>query len=173
MYTILNKTLLIIDQYNKSAQVVNSHLVCDPTNQQPGFDLIRQQWSVLNHFAWNRNTVVPAEGNGDLQTLIYVLAARLGWCPTLSNPVVWQSWIVAYPSCSLQMKMLFPGWPIMVRDTHMRRRRRSITRSSDKLVVYCVFCVSKFELIWSTTDYHWCADLLCWCEFCVKWSGDI
>ena len=27
----------------KSAQVVNSHLVCDPTIRQPGFDLSRQQ----------------------------------------------------------------------------------------------------------------------------------
>ena len=34
----------------KSAQVVNSHLVCDPTIQQPGFDLPRQQWSLLNRF---------------------------------------------------------------------------------------------------------------------------
>ena len=29
----------------KSAQVVNSHLVCDPTVRQLGFDLPRQQWS--------------------------------------------------------------------------------------------------------------------------------
>ena len=29
----------------KSAQVVNSHLVCDPTICQPGFDLPRQQWT--------------------------------------------------------------------------------------------------------------------------------
>jgi len=34
----------------KSAQVVNSHLVCDPTIWQPGFDLPRQQWSLLNRF---------------------------------------------------------------------------------------------------------------------------
>jgi len=34
----------------KSAQVVNSHLVCDTTIQQPGFDLPRQQWSLLNCF---------------------------------------------------------------------------------------------------------------------------
>jgi len=33
----------------KSAQVVNSHLVCDPTIWQPGFDLPRQQWSLLLH----------------------------------------------------------------------------------------------------------------------------
>jgi len=34
----------------KSAQVVNSHLVCDPTIWQPTFDLPRQQWSLLNRF---------------------------------------------------------------------------------------------------------------------------
>ena len=34
----------------KSVQVVNSHLVCDPTIWQPGFDLPRQQWSLLNCF---------------------------------------------------------------------------------------------------------------------------
>ena len=30
--------------------MVNSHLVCDPTIQQPGFNLPRQQWSLLNRF---------------------------------------------------------------------------------------------------------------------------
>ena len=34
----------------KWAQVVNAHLVCDPTIRQPGFDLPRQQWSLLNRF---------------------------------------------------------------------------------------------------------------------------
>ena len=34
----------------KSAQVVNSHLLCHPTIRQPGFDLPRQQWSLLNRF---------------------------------------------------------------------------------------------------------------------------
>jgi len=34
----------------KSAPVVNSHLVCDPTIRQPGFDFPRQQWSLLNRF---------------------------------------------------------------------------------------------------------------------------
>jgi len=55
----------------KSAQVLNSHLVCDPTIRQPGFDLPRQQWALLNRFrtaqdARHRNTAVPGEGNGDL-----------------------------------------------------------------------------------------------------------
>jgi len=68
-----------------------SYLVCDPTIRQPGFDLPRQQWSLLNRFRTNRDTAVPPERNGDLQTLTCVLAARLRWCPTLSNPVLWQS----------------------------------------------------------------------------------
>ena len=36
--------------FRKSTQVVISHLVCDPTIRQPGFDLLRQQWSLLNCF---------------------------------------------------------------------------------------------------------------------------
>ena len=34
----------------KSAQVVNSHLVCDPTFPQPNFDLPWQRWSLLKCF---------------------------------------------------------------------------------------------------------------------------
>jgi hypothetical protein len=34
----------------KSASVVNSNLVCDPAIRQPGFDLPRRQWSLLNRF---------------------------------------------------------------------------------------------------------------------------
>jgi len=60
----------------KSAQVVNSDFVCNSTIRQPGFDLPRQQWSLLTVFARNRDTAMPAEGNGDLQTLICVLVAR-------------------------------------------------------------------------------------------------
>ena len=108
-----------------STQVVNSHLVCDATIRQPGFDLPRQQWSLLKRtiFAWNRDTVVPGEGNGDLQTLICVLVARPRRCLTLSNPVSWQNWMAAYLGYTLQMKMLFCGWPVMVHDTQTRRRR--------------------------------------------------
>ena len=77
-------------------------------------------WTV---FAWSRDTAVPAEGNGDIQTLICVLVARPRQCSTLSNPVPWQNWMVAYLSYTLRMKMLFRGWPVMVHDTHTRRRR--------------------------------------------------
>jgi len=43
----------------KSAQVVNSHIVCDSTIQQLGFDLPRQQWSLLNHFRTEQRHCSP------------------------------------------------------------------------------------------------------------------
>ena len=80
-------------------------------------------WTV---FARNRNTAVPAEGNGDLQTLICVLVARPRRCFTLSNPVPRQNWMAAYLGYTLQTKMLFCGWPVMADETHMRRRTASV-----------------------------------------------
>jgi len=77
-------------------------------------------WTVV---ARNRDTAVPAEGNGDLQTLICVLVARPRRCLTVSNPVPWQNWMAAYLRCTLRIRTLFRGWPIMVNDTHTRRRR--------------------------------------------------
>jgi len=65
---------------------------------------------------------VPAEGNGDLQTLICVLVARPRRCLTLSNRVPWQNWMAAYLGYTLRMRTLFHGWPIIVNDTHTRRR---------------------------------------------------
>ena len=76
-------------------------------------------WTV---FARNKDTAVPAEKNGDLQTLICVLVARPRRCLTLSNPVPWQNWMAAYLGYTLQTKTLFRGWPVMVNDTHTRRR---------------------------------------------------
>jgi len=79
------------------------------------------RWTI---FARNRDTAVPAEGNGDLQTLICVLVARSRRCLTSSNPVPWQNWMAAYLGYTLRMKTLFCSWPVMVHDTHTRRRRR-------------------------------------------------
>jgi len=78
-------------------------------------------------FARYRDTAVPAEGNGDLQTLICVLVARPRRCLTLLNPVLWQNWMAAYLGYTLRMRTLFCGWPIMVNDTHTRRRRMHST----------------------------------------------
>ena len=76
-------------------------------------------WTV---FARNRDTAVPAEGNGYLQTLICVLVVWPRRCLTLSNPVPWQNWMAAYLGYTLRMRTLFRGWTIMVNDTHTRRR---------------------------------------------------
>ena len=62
-------------------------------------------------------------GRTSVQTLICVPVARPRRCPTLSNPVPWQNWMAAYLSYTLWMKTLFRGWPVMVNDTHTRRRR--------------------------------------------------
>jgi len=43
----------------------------------------------------------------------------------LSNPVPWQNWMAAYLGYTLRMRTLFRGWPIMVNDTHTRRRSKA------------------------------------------------
>jgi len=110
----------------KSAQVVNSHLVCDGATPQSGNRVSSSLgnsalcWTI---FARNRDIAVPAEGNGDLQTLICVLVAKHRRCSTLSNPVPWQNWMAAYLGYILRMKTLFHGWSVKVHDMHMKRRR--------------------------------------------------
>ena len=106
----------------KSAQVVNSHLMCDPTFLQPVSTSLGKSGLCWTVFARNRDTAVPAEGNGDLQTLICVLVARPRQCLTLSNPVPSQNWMAAYLGYTLRMKTLFRGWPVMAHETHTRRR---------------------------------------------------
>ena len=95
------------------------------------------------------------------QTLICVLVARPRRCPTLSNPVPWQNWIAAYLGYTLRMKMLFRGWPVMVHDTHTRRRRSTNVyvsqiasqrkRESLKMMVtlrcYCIFTKCHAEIL--------------------------
>jgi len=66
----------------KSAQVVNFHLVCDPTIRQPGFDIPWQQWSLMNHFrtkqghcgACRRTDLCPC---GETQTMSHIVES----CP--------------------------------------------------------------------------------------------
>ena len=88
-----------------------------------GMHLLTNHCAAVIYLKLHRDTAVPADGNGDLQTLICVLVLRPGRCPTLSNPVPWQNWMAAYLGYTLRMRTLFRGWPVMVHDTHMRRRR--------------------------------------------------
>jgi len=70
------------------------------------------------------------------QALILLSLALTSRCLTLSNPVPWQNWMVAYLGYTLRMRTLFRGWPIMVNDTHTRRRRRrSLALYSEHLCV--------------------------------------
>ena len=107
----------------KSSQVVISYLV---VTQQSGNQVSTSLgnsglcWTV---FARNRDTAVPTEGNGDLQTLICVLVVRPRRCLTLSNSVPRQNWMVAYLGYTLRMRTLFRSCPVIVNDTHTRRRR--------------------------------------------------
>ena len=106
----------------KSAQVVNSDLVCDPQSGNRVLTSLVNSGLYWTVFAWNRDTAMPAEGNGDLQTLICVLVVRPRLCPTLLNFVPWQNWMAAYLGYTLWMKTLFRGWPIMVHDTHYEKK---------------------------------------------------
>jgi len=45
---------------------------------------------------------------------IIIISRQCLWC--------WQNWMVAYLGYTLRMRTLFRGWPIMVNDTHTRRR---------------------------------------------------
>jgi len=112
----------------KSAQVVSSHLVCDPQSVNQVSTSLGNSGLCWTVFARNRDTAMPAEGNGDLQTLICVFVARPRQCLTLSNPVPWQNWMAAYLCYTVRMKTLFCGWPVMVNDMHTRRRRRRLLR---------------------------------------------
>jgi len=74
----------------KSAQVVNSHLQAG-NRVSTSLGNSGLCWTVFvqngEPFSYKTDTAVPAEGNGDLQTLICVLVARPRRCLTLSNPV--------------------------------------------------------------------------------------
>ena len=72
--------------------MVNSHLLCDPTIRESGFDLPRQQWSLLNRFLTEQGHCGACRRKWRLSnTVICVLVARPRRCLTLSNPVPWQT----------------------------------------------------------------------------------
>ena len=69
----------------KSATVVNSTLVVDPTIRLPGFDLHRRQWSLLNRFRTGKATVMRATRNGVSPTTNYVTVEKSRQCHTSST----------------------------------------------------------------------------------------
>ena len=105
----------------KSAQVVNSHLVCDPTIQRPGFDLPRQQWSLLNRFrteqghcgAYRRKlqlTDTDLCPCGETQMMSHIVEScpltklNGGLCRLHSADEDSVSWLTSYGLCNASMK---------------------------------------------------------------------
>jgi len=97
-----------------SAAVVNSHLVCHPTIQQPGFDLLHHSWTLLNGQGPCRANMhkwglasSPLCDCGEQQTMEHIVDS----CP-LTN------WMAACWASMKQTRMLSAGW-------RWRRRRHS------------------------------------------------
>jgi len=86
--------------------------------------LPRQQWSLLNRFRTEQGHCGACRRKWQL-TDTDLFVARPRRCLTLSNPVPWQNWMVAYLGYTLRMNTLFCGWPVMAHETHTRRRRMS------------------------------------------------
>ena len=117
---------------------------------------------------------------------LWKAAIQVLWGAPLSNPVPWQKWMAAYLGCTLQMKTLFPGWPIMAHDTHIRRRRNG--KKLPKFVTFLNHTVQKIltrkhtgfsrsctalSTNWwtcSTTTITSVAELLKWC-WCWPFSA--
>jgi len=77
---------------------------------------------------------------------------NIGTDTILSNTVLWQSWIVAYPRYTLQMKMLFLRWPIMLHDTRKRKKKESTS----------IYVVARWSSIFSVLSaYFCCASVYC------------
>ena len=105
----------------RSAQVVNFSLVDDPTIWQPGFNLPRQQWSLLNLFR-------TAQGHCRVSKKLWNQAAT-DLCPCSEKQTM--SHIVDSRPLTKLNGGLFQlhsaddeaiGWPIMALDAYARRR---------------------------------------------------
>ena len=124
---------------------------------------LKNNYRIHSHIKWS--TYLPTLCS---RSKTSVSVGKTGWqyelwitITTAVNPVLWQSWMAAYPSCTLQMKTLFPGWPIMVHDTHTRRRLlQSVQYDAQLQLTPC-----KPELIWQNDGVRRCqvtlSDTLC------------
>ena len=103
---------------------------------------------------------------------ICVLAARPRRCSTLSNPVPWQNWMAAYLGYTLRMKTLFRGWPVMVHDTHMRRRRlgSTLAGSTQSSLAADLSCLCEIFFFFTFLDHpvHEVQYAACW--LCSHWD---
>jgi len=87
-----------------------------PTVWHPSFDLPWQQWSLVNHCTGSLRCLPAEMATGRL----WPVKSRKR-CFTLSMLV---HWLVACPSCTLQMMMLLHGWPTVVVHRGCTRRQQ-------------------------------------------------
>jgi len=106
--------------------------------------------------------------------------ARPRQCFTLSNPVPWQNWMAAYLGYTLRMRTLFRGWPIMVNDTHTRRRLVSSNITADFFHKYtfvtwskiCTVCFCRHNRDCDSEGLYFCVIHCCYLT-CVVRGGYI
>jgi len=77
----------------------------------------------LSHYS-SRMRLMSHKRSATKQRLHPQSAAETSHHSVKSNPVPWQNWMAAYLGYTLRIKTLFRGWPIMVLDTHTRRRMK-------------------------------------------------
>jgi len=123
-------------------------------------------------------TFLRVDNNADVTvifTLICVLVARPRWCSTLSNPVPGQNWMAAYLDYTLRMKTLIRGWPVMVHDTHTRRRRPGlltlISQAYDTLWQYAHTTINEAPRLVVTGDTVNCSQTSEWIKTPLNHCG--
>jgi len=81
-----------------------------------------QRWWQCNVW-WQ---TVPCSLGSHMEPLIsgwYCYSLPLCWALPCYDVLSYYYWMAAYLGYTLRMRTLFRGWPIMVNDTHMRRKR--------------------------------------------------
>jgi len=129
----------------KSGEVVNSHLVCDPTIRQPGFDLPRQQWSLLNRFRTDLHWSVSLWRDPD----------DVPHCQILSpDETEWRLISATLTLCG-RRRCFVADQLCMVNDTHTRRRRRSEQELSYRKQIAHQLRTQYVEGIYMITPWSW------------------
>ena len=119
---------------------VNSHIMCDPTIRQPGFDLSRQQSPLLNRFSHETGTLRCLQKEmvtyrhwsvfcGETQTMSYIVES----CPLTklngglsrlhSADEVVVSWLSSYGSWNAYEKIVVPhtqGTPVRITQCYLQ-----------------------------------------------------
>jgi len=97
-------------------------LVCDPTMRQPGFDLPRQLWSLVNRFHTEKGHCGTCRRKLRLTLSFFCDETQTMSHIVESCPLTKLNGGLPRPHCTDE-DANFPGWPTMVYDTHTRKRR--------------------------------------------------